>query len=419
LLTAAWLILLSGCKSDPAPARTDAAPIAVSSARAPAIADASVVDAEAPRDAGADARRMSNATSTTILAADAGAGACKLLRPALMQTFGGPATIRFVHVAGTEIAELVFNEGGQPRFSDAPPVDAGALRDVPMPPKTTLPGCATANDVVYCPDANGAIHRTRGSGEGDTVVAQSRPGTPIAAATLGEQNVVLGYLREGTTSEGAVREAMLTLNDGPPVRLSEDGAGATAIELVERDYEIFALTFDARIAMTPTHARIVRVEGGKLVLGRDAVIFVGGPAERHTTGTLAFDKDGGAFALVAVNNAAEAFGMAAVRVSRPPTEDERVVWSLYPNGLDPAALAATHGVSPIRVARVRPSSNEPEASQVLEVGTLEADAQFVPKCILSEAAYIKDVKLAIDRQGAMWLFWRDTRGSHFERRALP
>jgi hypothetical protein len=362
---------------------------------------------------------MSSAVSTTILAADAGAGACKLLRPALMQTFGGPAAIRFVHVAGAEIAELVFNEGGHPRFSDAPPVGAGVLRDVPMPPKTTLPGCAAAGDIVYCPDANGAIHRTRGSGEGDMVVTQSRPGTPIAAATLGDQNVVLGYLREGTTSEGAVREAMLTLNDGPPVRLSEDGAGATSIELVERDYEIIALTFDARIAMTPTHARIVRVEGGRLALGRDAVIFVGGPAERHTGGTLALDKDGGAFALIAVNNAAEAFGLATVRLSRPPTEDEPVVWSLYPNGIDPAALAASRGVSPIRVARVRPTSNEPEASHVLEVGALAADGLFVPKCILSEAAYIKDVQLAIDRQGAMWLFWRDTRGSHFERRSLP
>jgi hypothetical protein len=189
--------------------------------------------------------------------------------------------------------------------------------------------------------------------------------------------------------------------------------------LVEHDYEIIALTFDARIAMTPTHARIVRVEGGKLALGRDAVVFVGGPAEKHTSGTLALDKDGGAFALVAVNTGNEAFGMATIRLSRPPTEDEPVVWSLYPNGIDPAALTASRGISPIRVARVRPSSSEPEASHVLEVGALDGSGQFVPKCILSEAAYIKDVELAIDRQGAMWIFWRDTRGSHFERRALP
>jgi hypothetical protein len=409
--------LFAACKAQPTALRTDASPASLASART--STDASTADASSTRDAGTDARPMSNASSTTILAADAGAGACKLLRPALMQIYGGPAVIRFVRAWGTEIAELVFNDGGHPQFSAAPPIDAGVLREVPMPPKTTLPSCAVARDVVYCPDEAGAIHRTHGSGEGDTLVAQSRPGTPIAAASLGDQNVVLAYVRESTTSVGAVREAMVTLNDGPPVQLSEDGSGATSIELVERDYEIVALSFDARVAMTPVHARILRVEGGRLTLGRDGVVFVGGPGERHTTGTLALDKDGGIFALVAVANFADGFGMAAVRLSHPPTDDEPTAWSLYPGGLDPAALAASRGVAPIRVARARPSSSDINASRVLEVGELDLAGLFVPKCILSEAAYIKDVKLEIDRQGAMWLFWRDTRGSHFERRALP
>lgn len=409
-------VILAGCKAPRAPALADASASSVASVVVP---DAAPADSGERPDVETDARPMSNSVSTTILAADAGAGACKLLRPALMQTYGGPAAIRFLHPGGAEIAELVFNDGGHPQFSDAPPVDAGVVRDVPMPPKTTLPGCAVAGDVVYCPDASGAIHRTHGSGEEDTIVARSRPGTSIAAATVGDENIVLAYLREGTTSEGAVREAMVTLNDGPPVRLSEEGSGATSIELVERGYAIIALTFDARVAMTPTHTRILRVEGGKLELGRDAVIFVGGPAERHTSGTLAFDKDGQTFALVAVANSAEAFGMAAVRLSHPPTEDEPVAWSLYPNGLDPAALAASRGVSPIRIARVRPSAADVDASRVLEVGDLASSGEFAPKCILAEAVYIKDVALEIDRQGAMWLFWRDTHGSHFERRALP
>ena len=83
---------------------------------------------------------------------------------------------------------------------------------------------------------------------------------------------------------------------------------------------------------------------------------MGGPAERHTAGTLAFDKEGVMFALVAVANAYNAFGMAAVQLPLPPTEDLPVAWSLYPEGLDPAPLAASRGVSPIRIARVRPSS---------------------------------------------------------------
>jgi hypothetical protein len=111
--------------------------------------------------------------------------------------------------------------------------------------------------------------------------------------------------------------------------------------------------------------------------------------------------------------------MAAVRLSDPPTDDEPVVWSFYPNGLDPAPVAATRGVSPIRVARARPTSKDLDASRVLEVGNLEPSGEFRARCILAEAAYIKDVELELDTQGAMWIFWRDTRGSHLERRALP
>ena len=92
---------------------------------------------------------------------------------------------------------------------------------------------------------------------------------------------------------------------------------------------------------------------------------------------------------------------------------------MYPNGIDPAPFAVTRSVSPIRIARVRPSAPEPHASLLLEVGQLSAEGAFHPKCILAEAAYIKDVELDVDREGTMWLFWRDTRGSHLERRALP
>jgi hypothetical protein len=365
-------------------------------------------------------RSVSNSASTTILLSDAGARACKLLRPALMQSYGGPAALHFIHPGGAEIAELVFNDAGRPELSAAPTVHLDRARAaVPMPPKTALPGCAVARATVYCPDASGAIHRTRDGGEGDTVVARSRAGTPIAAAPLGTDHVVLAYIKEGVTTEGLVRHAEVMLDDGPPVRLSEEGSGATWVGLTARGDEVIALSIDGRVAMTPTHVRSMRVGNGRLALSRDAVVFVGGAAERYNAGALAFNAEGTTFALLAVAESAGGFGMAAVRLSDPPTEDEPVVWSLYPNGLDPAPIAATRGISPIRVARVRPTSREIDASRVLEVGDLETSGQFRAKCILSEAAYVKDVELALDAHGAMWIFWRDTRGSHLERRALP
>ena len=361
---------------------------------------------------------MSKTTTTTILAPDASSNSCKLLRPPIMQPYGGPAALRFVGAGQASMAELIFNEASRPRFSGIPFAQRRSFVDVPMPPKTSLPGCAVLSDFVYCPDASGAIHRTEG-GEKDMIVAQGRAGTPLSVAKIAPDHVLLAYIREETTTEGLVRVAELKLDDGPPVRLSDEGSGATYVELVSRGDSALALTLDGRRAMTPTHVRVVRTIDGKASLSRDAVVFVGGPAERYTRGRMALAAEGAAFVVVPLAHSVEGFGMAVVRLSDPPTEDEPVVWSMYPNGVDPAPIAVTRGLSPIRIARVRPSAPEPGASLLLEVGDLSPDGEFQPKCILAEAAYIKDVELDVDREGTMWLFWRDTRGSHLERRALP
>ena len=337
-----------------------------------------------------------------------------------MQPYGGPAALRFVGAGQALMTELVFNEASRPRFSGTPFTHPRrSLIDVPMPPKTSLPGCAALPDKVYCPDASGAIHRTEGGGENDTVVARSRPGTSLSVTRLPPDHVLLAYIAEEVTTEGKVRVGEVKLDEGPPVRLSDEGSGATYVEIVSRGETALALTLDGRMAMTPAHVRIVRVTGGKPSLSGDAVVFVGGPAERYTRGRLALSAEGAAFVVVAVAHPVDGFGMAAVRLSDPPKEDEPVVWSMYPSSLDPAPIAVTRGLSPIRIARVRPSAAEPEASRLLEIGELSSDGEFQAKCVLAEAAYIKDVELEVDHDGAMWLFWRDTRGSHLERRALP
>ena len=49
-----------------------------------------------------------------------------------------------------------------------------------------------------------------------------------------------------------------------------------------------------------------------LKLGKDAVVFVGGSAERHNSGALLTTSAGAAFELVAVADGADSFGMAAI-----------------------------------------------------------------------------------------------------------
>ena len=63
-------------------------------------------------------------------------------------------------------------------------------------------------------------------------------------------------------------------------------------------------------------------------------------------------------------------------VGRKPKDDEKIAYSLYPNGLDPAPIVATTGQTPIRIARVRPLDKAPTAPRGLELGTLSDDGAF-------------------------------------------
>jgi len=390
----ACALAVGGCKEKRAsvdvtpPASASAAPIA-SVASIPSVPGA-------PRDASPPAEQL-------VYEGDAGVAACKVAGVAEVQPWSGPAVLRIAHHPDADVVEVVVNEAGTPRgIVPAFTYDGGAPPG--LAPKSGVPSCAVAGDAVYCPDAQGGIHR------GDRVVAHARSGTDIAGAMLGA-HVLLAYIGERVTSEGLVREAYVTMDDGPPQRLSEEGSGATFVDLAPRGEQVVAMLIDARVALTPTHARVLSLKNGKLDVGPDAVIFVGGSAERHNAGTLATTKEGAAFALIAVSNDAMRFGMAAIRVDDPPQMDAPVVWSLYPNGLDPAPVAATRGGKAMHVARVRPKTADPKSSRILEYGDLDASGAFVAPCLAAEAAFLKDVELALDRDDAPWIFFRDPRGS--------
>jgi hypothetical protein len=358
-------------------------------------------------------------TATAPAAGDAGASACKPLRPPYIDpSFIAPVLLR-VRDPG---AELVFNDSGLPRFvpvaRDASDASVAPLASAAAAARTRsqLPACVAAGDTLFCPDASGAVHEWQG--ESHAIVAKARPGTDIAAVGVAG-HAALAYLADRVTSEGVVREAWALVDHGAPVKLSEDGSGATFVDLAPRGDGLLAMTIDARVAMTPAHARPLALEGSTLKLGADAVVFVGGSVEPHNAGALVTGKDGRAFELVAVADGASAFGMAAIRVENPPKEDEPVVWSFYPNGLDPAPLAVTQLGDTTVVARVRPRDEAPHAARDLEVGALSAAGAFEAWCVIDEAPFIKDIEVGTDAQGALWVFYRDPRGSVLERRALP
>jgi hypothetical protein len=268
-------------------------------------------------------------------------------------------------------------------------------------------------------DPTGAIHRRPLETEGrDVVVARARPGTSFSAELVDGGKVVVAYLTDRRTTEGIISEAYAVLDEGPPLRLSDEGSGTTYVALAPRGSTVLALLLDGRVAMTPVHARALSVAGGKLVATEDAVIFVAGGAEANTRGALGVSAHGAAFGLVPIAGES-GFGLVSARVDDPPHLDEPTTSSPYLNGLDPAPVVATHGVDPVRVARVRPLEARADGPRGLELGRLDDTGRFVSYGLVGSKGRVKSATVTVDKAGTLWVAFTDGAGTWLERRACP
>jgi hypothetical protein len=238
----------------------------------------------------------------------------------------------------------------------------------------------------------------------------------VSADPLGGDHAVVATLDARRTTEGVMMQAFVTLDDGETTRLSDDGAGATVVRLVPRGDRVVALYIDARTAMVPVHARTLSLKKTDLVLADDAVMFVGGPPERGIDLTAA-GAGRSLFALLAMARETVDFGMATIPIAEQPKDEVRPTWSLYPNGLDPAPIAATTGeAADAWVARVRPAERAPGAPRILELGRLDAAGAFTSLGTISTGKRITDISIAADGHGSVWVAYGDPGATWLERR---
>jgi hypothetical protein len=338
----------------------------------------------------------------------------------------GPAQQPFVGEVALSAQDndvlLVTHHGGVATVTHVVPGDAAPTPSSSVDagsPRAASPPCALAGAFSFCMDGAGAIHRRPLATDApDIVVARGRPGTAFAAEVIDSTRVVVVYLADRRTSEGVVSEAYAILDDGPPLRLSDEGSGTTHVALARRGTALLAVLLDGRVAMTPIHARTLTTSGGRLRAGEDVVVFVGGGAEASTRGALGTSATGAAFALVPIAGE-NGFGLASIRLDDPPRLDEPATWSSYLNGLDPAPVAATHDVTPIRVARVRPLEARADAPRGLELGKLDDSGSFVSYGLVGSKGRVTSTSIAMDHAGMLWLAFTDGTGTWLERRACP
>lgn len=353
---------------------------------------------------------------------DAGASSCRLLYGPVEQPFSGPVALAVT----SSTLEVVAHKNGVVKTTTFPVEPIGATKPTGQrslgatPEKASRPPCAVAGPYAFCADANGDVHRATRAASSDppVVVAQTEPGTRLSATELAGRPV-LGFLTVRTTSEGRTSEAFAKLEGQEPVRISESGSGATELVLAARGNEVVALLIDARRAMSPVHARILTLRENKLVVGPDNVVYVGGGGDHQVHGALAVDAKGNTFGLMPIS-VEEGFGLVSMRIDSPPEMDALSSVSLYPNGLDHSAIAATRGLEGMYAVRVRPAERDPASPRVLEIGKLEPESgAFVSLGFIPTAGGVPYAAIEADRFGAVWIAYTDGSGTWLERRACP
>ncbi len=369
----------------------------------------------------ASARPFPTATSAgterVLPVSDAGRGTCRIVQLSTR----GPGPVRFEPDA--DRLDLFVNHGGdlerdQLRIAA---LDAPALPPLPSSEEVkplSLP-CGATREYVFCMDREGRVLRRARSAPDvpPKEVARSLPGATLSAADS-NGHAVVAFLAKRKTTEGVMTEAWAVIDDAPPLRISEDGAGATSVDVAPRGSGVIFAYVDARTAMTPVHARHASEKNGHLELGRDAVVFVGGAPDTHVAGVLGVSREAAFFVMPLAKDIAT-FGMAIIKLDDPPAVDEPVTWAMYPNGIDPAPIAATRDVSPIHLLRVVPSTNDPNGPRVVELGQIAASGDFRSLGAIAQPLQALYVSVAVDRFGAIWTQHGDSSGSFVERRKCP
>ncbi len=247
-------------------------------------------------------------------------------------------------------------------------------------------------------------------------LARARPGTKIAATSFGDHEIVV-FLADHKTSEGVMLQAFASIDGQAPVRVSEDGAGATSVDVAPRDKSAIIAYIDARSVMVPVHARVVEEKDGKAALGKDTVVFIGGAPDPNVAGVLA-TSERAAYYVLPIARDLMSFGAAIVQIDDPPHEDAKVTWSMYPYGLDPAPIAATRGTTPIHLARVVPRAAGLNAPRGIELGKIQDDGAFHSLGLVSDGIAAAWVGIEPDPSAARALLVRYVDGPNLASQTL-
>jgi hypothetical protein len=156
--------------------------------------------------------------------------------------------------------------------------------------------------------------------------------------------------------------------------LTAEGNSTHSAALVRTNDGVLALSVQARMAMTPVHARRIRFASGHPLLGDDTVVWVGGGIQPLTEMTVLQTGDSGLIGLIPHERSMSEFGLARLDIGMNPTMDTPTTWMLYPNGIDPAPVAAAHLCGEPAFLYSAPEAAAPDSPQQVALRALSDTA---------------------------------------------
>ena len=173
--------------------------------------------------------------------------------------------------------------------------------------------------------------------------------------------------------EGDPLSAFLWVEGATPESLTAEGNSTHSVSLVHTDDGVMALSVQARMAMTPVHARHVRFASGRPLLGSDLVVWVGGGITPLTEMTALPGLGKELWGFIPHERNMREYGLARLDITASPTMDTKTTWILYPNGIDPAPVAAAHFCGQPVVVHAAPVTNQPDSPQELLLRSAAGD----------------------------------------------
>jgi hypothetical protein len=204
---------------------------------------------------------------------------------------------------------------------------------------------------------------------------------------------VVVYVGQPEGAEGQ-RPARLWIEGAGTRRLNEEAGSATAVAAIRvAPNAVLALSLDGRLGTSSVHAVRVQLDGpGKASVGEDRVVYVGGSA-LPTTHIVGVSAGQSPIAFLPMPKDPSGFGLVSLLVHEGTQEASASLLD-YPNGIDPAPVAAAVVCGAARVALVRPERAAPGSPQRLELGEVTADGRVVGLAAVASAARFVHVALA-------------------------